>query len=387
MHTSRIKRYHRLGPAMGSVAGALLLTVVVLAGCKPRHEVSTEKSAPPEPGAPAESAGVDREGQASEPKPKPGPASRPSPSPNSVVSPVPTDPADPPIAAPIPGAEIPQPNGPPLSRLQVLNKSRALAKCAWSKPSADCLTKLKGFLEASLSTEAAAREATLNWLTLPIAVELPGVVERVVHMVQADPSQAVRRSACRKMGRLRHPLIVAAASRYSLNRVSESDPGLYAACFTGLVELWASPHQLRAPIPEAYRFTIKRLGSTPRSAIVPPTAILHRLRKLPSPKPGTEHTAAQRKWLSQTRPYYSVADVTRAVESVASDPAVPWQTRLVAVEVLVHFATPVSRLKRLAESIATEQRTGTDGRPSEPLKSSHLGAIIKRLHQAMKPGP
>jgi len=242
------------------------------------------------------------------------------------------------------------PTGPAADPAAVAARIPRLVKCNWKAATDACRADLKGMLEASDSATTDARLVSLRWLTQRSAMEAPGVVERLQRMVNRDPDQRVRRALCANVGRAGHPKLLAAAARYT---ISAHEPGLYTACFEGLVGFWADPSQ-PAPSADAYALTLKRLRALPRKAHQPPASVLNMLRRIPT-GPAAKRTRQQAEWVKRTRSFYTPTQMTLAVQDVVEDANVAWQTRLAGIELLVHLKTPTSRLQAIADGLSAAE--------------------------------
>ena len=228
-----------------------------------------------------------------------------------------------------------------------------LSRCNFKASTPQCKADAEAALELSRSDKEDDRIDSLRWLTLRSAIEAPGALDRLLQIVNRDPNQRVRREACRRLGRAGHPKLLAAAARYTL---TTADTGLYASCFEGLVEFWASPG-VTHPSAEAYALTLKRLQAKPRRAEQPPAAVFHRLRRLPI---AASKNASRREklWTMKVRAFFRPNDLVTTIEDVVTDANVAWQTRLAAIETLIHLQTPRTRLAQLAERLKAAKGEG-----------------------------
>ncbi len=118
-------------------------------------------------------------------------------------------------------------------------------------------------------------EASL-WLLSAWARDTEGSLERGLELAEKDPVRRVRRMACRRLGERADERALPLLRK--LTDGPGNDPELYAACFTGLVGMWAYPTVHDPPSQKAYELTLKRLQAVPRTKESPPWSALSGLQ-------------------------------------------------------------------------------------------------------------
>jgi hypothetical protein len=144
------------------------------------------------------------------------------------------------------------------------------------------------------------RMEAISWLTTPFADRVEGSADKVIEMVQRDPSRQVRAHACEYSGRLVDERLVPLYKK--LTQRPGRDPSIYTACMRGLMDLWTSLAPT-APSENAYKLSLVRLRDRPRSKDRPPWSIMSAFGRVPRGSPA----------------WYDAKDVARALGDVVLD--------------------------------------------------------------------
>jgi hypothetical protein len=195
------------------------------------------------------------------------------------------------------------------------------------------------------------RFAAIDRLATPsIYAQVPRAYDTLVTLVTSDPAEVVRGYACAAFGKSDDERAFATIRK--VLEANETPPEVRGACFEGLVQLWVGRPMPKVPSREAYELTLKLLTATPRDADMPHNRGV--LALVPA-SAGARPSAAEQEWLEQVQGWFVRADLLRALEAIALDPAASVLTRDVALFVLAMW-----REEELVTALAKKLESAPD---------------------------
>jgi hypothetical protein len=191
-----------------------------------------------------------------------------------------------------------------------------------------------------------------------------GALEKVLWVIENDPSPKVRQFACESVGRMEDERALPLLEKLTADPAT--DKSLYAECMDGLVKMFAGYPKPDEPSEKAYRLVLARLAAEPRTADRPPWGIMSSFRSVVSDNPNDSF---HKKWAEKAT-WFKADELIEALGKVVADRNANWMARTGAVETMQKLGAPKTAFESLLQGYA--EASGSD---------SH---VKKKLDEAVK---